>query len=68
MSVVGILRLPTYVESVISSLQVPWGKHYPASFRGQHGTRTDKDVPYQNSLPLVAVREPYMWLQVRTIL
>ncbi|KAG7373880.1 hypothetical protein IV203_012975 [Nitzschia inconspicua] len=43
--------------------QVPWGKHYPASFRGQHGTRTDKDVPYQNSLPLVSIREPYMWLQ-----
>lgn len=44
-------------------LQVPWGKHYPASHRGQHETKTDKVVPYTNSLPLVAIREPYMWMQ-----
>jgi hypothetical protein len=28
-----------------------------------HGTKTDKAVPVENSLPLVAVRDPWMWLQ-----
>jgi hypothetical protein len=43
--------------------QVPWGKHYPASRRGAHATDTDKAVPYTNSLPLVAIRDPYTWMQ-----
>lgn len=34
-----------------------------ASHRGEHATRTDKDVPYTNSLPLVSIREPYQWMQ-----
>ena len=28
-----------------------------------HATRTDKAIPVENSLPLVAVRDPWMWLQ-----
>jgi hypothetical protein len=49
--------------NIVALSKVPWGKHYPASFRGKHGTTTDKDVPYQTSLPLVTIREPYQWLQ-----
>jgi hypothetical protein len=43
--------------------QVPWGKHTPAKYRMQHLTRTDKDVPVSNSLPLITIRDPYQWMQ-----
>jgi len=43
--------------------QVPWGKHYPASYREQHATKTDKTVPFDHSLPLVTIRHPYSWMQ-----
>ena len=43
--------------------QVPWGKHFPATRRGTHVTKTDKDVPHSNSLPLVTIRDPYVWMQ-----
>jgi hypothetical protein len=43
--------------------QVSWGKHFPATFRGGHKTKTDKDVAIENTLPLVSVRDPYQWLQ-----
>lgn len=44
--------------------QVPWGKHMMASYReSDHTTRTDKDVPRENVLPLVSIRDPYNWMQ-----
>ena len=43
--------------------QVPWGKHYPADQRGKHISPAEYWVPYQNSLPLVTIRDPYQWMQ-----
>mmetsp|Transcript_18259 Transcript_18259/g.37660 ORF Transcript_18259/g.37660 Transcript_18259/m.37660 type:complete len:468 (+) Transcript_18259:78-1481(+) len=44
--------------------QVPWGKHMMASYReSDHTTRTDKDVPRENVLPMVSIRDPYSWMQ-----
>ena len=42
--------------------QVPWGKHTPVEFRDAHVTTTDKDVPLENSFPMIAIRDPYRWL------
>ena len=36
--------------------QVPWGKHQPAWRRGKHVT--DKQVPQENALPFVCIRDP----------
>lgn len=54
-----IITLTDFYHHDLSQL----GKHYPASHRGKHSTRTDKVVPVTNSLPLVAIRDPWMWLQ-----
>ena len=44
--------------------QVPWGKHRMASERdSDHVTNTDSDVPRENILPLVSIRDPYSWMQ-----
>jgi len=44
--------------------QVPWGKHYMARYRSSdHSTKSDRDVPKNNTLPLVAIRDPYSWMQ-----
>lgn len=44
--------------------QVPWGKHMMARYReSDHTTRTDADVPRENILPLVSIRDPYSWMQ-----
>jgi len=44
--------------------QVPWGKHYMARYRSSnHSTHSDRDVPKNNTLPLVTIRDPYSWMQ-----
>ncbi|MGK3734198.1 MAG: hypothetical protein ACI8RD_000438 [Bacillariaceae sp.] len=44
--------------------QVPWGKHFMARYRSSnHSTKTDEDVPKEHTLPLVAIRDPYSWMQ-----
>ena len=43
--------------------QVPWGKHTPVEFREQHVTTTDRDVPLENSFPMITIRDPYRWMQ-----
>ena len=43
--------------------QVPWGKHLPASMRGNHTTRDNQHIPYKSTLPVVTVRDPYTWMQ-----
>jgi hypothetical protein len=42
--------------------QVPWGKHTPVQFREEHVTTTDKEVPLENSFPMITIRDPYSWL------
>eukprot|EP00934_Nitzschia_sp_Nitz4_P007521 Nitzschia sp. Nitz4//scaffold118_size93875//74617//76434//NITZ4_004800-RA/size93875-augustus-gene-0.46-mRNA-1//1//CDS//3329533760//7511//frame0 len=42
---------------------VPWGKHTPASFREEHLTKHDRDVPIDNTLAVVMIRDPYQWAQ-----
>jgi hypothetical protein len=43
--------------------QVPWGKHTPVQYREDHVTDTDKDVPLQNSIPMITIRDPYRWMR-----
>jgi hypothetical protein len=44
--------------------QVPWGKHMMARYRDtEHSTEFDSDVPHENILPLVSIRDPYSWMQ-----
>jgi len=43
--------------------QVPWGKHTPVQYREQHVTETDKDVPLENSFPMITIRDPYRWMR-----
>lgn len=46
--------------------QVNWGKHQPPKFRLDHGVYHDKkaeDMPNENILPIVTIRDPYAWLQ-----
>lgn len=42
--------------------QVPWGKHTPVQYREQHVTDTDRDVPLENSFPMITIRDPYRWM------
>ena len=42
--------------------QVPWGKHIPAASRTNH-THNKKHPPYHTTLPVVAIRDPYTWMQ-----
>ncbi|KAI2502618.1 hypothetical protein MHU86_11812 [Fragilaria crotonensis] len=42
--------------------QVPWGKHTPVQYREQHVTETDRDVPLENSFPMITIRDPYRWM------
>ena len=42
--------------------QVPWGKHTPVQYREEHVTSTDKDVPLENSFPMISIRDPYRWM------
>lgn len=49
--------------------QVPWGKHTPASSRTNHtsyytGERKPLGLPpYQTTLAVVSIRDPYSWMQ-----
>lgn len=43
--------------------QVPWGKHTPVEYREEHVTETDRDVPLENSFPMLTIRDPYRWMQ-----
>ena len=43
--------------------QVPWGKHLPANQRGKHWADTERGIPYQQTLPIVVIRDPYRWMQ-----
>jgi hypothetical protein len=46
--------------------QVNWGKHQPPKFRLDHGVYHDnkaEDMPNENILPVVTIRDPYAWLQ-----
>jgi hypothetical protein len=47
--------------------QVPWGKHSPPlndEFRRTHKTKPgDKDIEAHNVLPIVTIRDPYVWMQ-----
>jgi len=43
--------------------QVPWGKHTPVQYREDHVTDTDRDVPLQNSIPMITIRDPYRWMR-----
>lgn len=55
---------PTCLLFHLSAMKVPWGKHYMARYRNSdHFTTTDKDVPKENVLPLVSIRDPYSWMQ-----
>ena len=58
-------RMEVYgIESRGVRWQVPWGKHMMARYRSSnHTTFTDKDVPKEHTLPLVAIRDPYSWMQ-----
>ncbi len=38
-------------------LQVPWGKHFPASYRGNHTTKVGAP-PYRTVMPFVTTRDP----------
>jgi hypothetical protein len=41
--------------------QVNWGKHHPPRFRLQHSI--DKSINNTNIMPVIAVRDPYSWMQ-----
>ena len=44
--------------------QVNWGKHQPPKFRVDQAVYKDKfDLPNENILPVVTIRDPYAWLQ-----
>jgi hypothetical protein len=45
--------------------QVNWGKHQPPKYRLDQAVYEDKSVqmPNENILPVVTIRDPYMWFQ-----
>jgi len=43
--------------------QVPWGKHNPLAFRGNHvATLGGQDIVQETVLPVVVVKDPYSWM------
>jgi hypothetical protein len=64
-----LLRDNCIWENKLASLpknlwQPPWGKHTPAIRRTNHTySQKHKPPPYQTNLPVVAVRDPYTWMQ-----
>ena len=42
--------------------QVPWGKHTPVKYRELHVTDTDREIPPENSFPMITIRDPYRWM------
>lgn len=43
--------------------QVNWGKHQSPKWRLDHDVTTDGKVPNKNILPVVTIRDPYLWMQ-----
>lgn len=44
--------------------QVPWGKHWPASYRNVHQVENSRyAMDHSRVLPVVSVRDPYTWMQ-----
>ena len=44
--------------------QVNWGKHQPPKYRVDQSVYKDKfEMPNENILPVVTIRDPYSWLQ-----
>jgi len=45
--------------------QVPWGKHVPFRYVGEHQTKKNKmdEMEHSDTLAIVAVRDPYTWMQ-----
>ena len=43
--------------------QVSWGKHSPSSYRGQSTSETGGDVPAEQFLPVIIVKDPFTWMQ-----
>ena len=41
------------------------GKHFPASFRGINTASDAKGISIERVMPVVIVRDPYTWMQVR---
>lgn len=43
--------------------QVPWGKHTAAKYRDAHSTKKASDIVKESVLPIVAIRNPYVWMK-----
>jgi hypothetical protein len=43
--------------------QVNWGKHQSPKWRLNHDVTEDNVVPNENILPVVTIRDPYLWMQ-----
>ena len=44
-------------------LQVPWGKHNPVDWRGQHAAQGLEGVDVDGVLPVVVVKDPFTWMR-----
>lgn len=44
-------------------LQVPWGKHNPVDWRGDHAAQGMEDVDVNSVLPVVVVKDPFTWMR-----
>ena len=44
-------------------LQVPWGKHNPVDWRGQHSAQGLEGVDVDGVLPVVVVKDPFTWMR-----
>jgi hypothetical protein len=45
--------------------QVPWGKHTPVDneeFRQTHKAQGDKNIPANDTMPVVTIRDPALWM------
>ncbi len=43
--------------------EVPWGKHTPASYRGNHSKYKNAKYTVEEVLPIVLIRNPYGWMK-----
>ena len=43
--------------------QVPWGKHVPANYRGEHSTKYATHIVQDEVLAAVTIRHPYSWMK-----
>ena len=44
--------------------QVPWGKHMVAKRKWTNTVQNDRKVNKTTVMPVVAIRDPYSWMQV----